>query len=327
MNELISVIVPIFNTEKYIEKSIRSILRQTYKELEIILVDDGSTDSCPQICDRFEKEDSRVKVIHKKNGGLSDARNVGMQHASGEYYVFVDSDDYIESDMIEQLYRRIIEDHSDMAMCDFAIVDEDGNLLKTKTTQVEDSVVDEERFWNEYYGVNHIYCVVAWNKLFRRRIFDTIRFDKGKIHEDEYIIHKIVSQCKRISFLKKKYYYYVRHANSIMGEKFSIKSLDYSEAFLNRSLYFRMNNQKKLAEVNLIGSIGAMQAGYRVLSMKDKQVRARLRQLHMQYRREYINIIKGKPSLRFAINGATFFIGIHFYNWTHTVFGLLHRTN
>lgn len=325
MNELISVIVPIYNVEKYLEKSIRSIMEQTYKELEIILVDDGSSDHCPQICDQFAKEDSRVQVIHKKNGGLSDARNKGIKHALGEYLVFIDSDDYIAPNMIEQLYQRIIWDHSDMALCNIAFVDEKGEFLQYDSSQVEDSVVDEEQFWREYYGDNHIYCVVAWNKLYSRRIFEGIQYEEGKKHEDEFIIHKIVSQCKRISFLKEKYYYYVKHPNSIMNNNFSVKNLDYSEAFFNRSRYFRKNKQQELAEVNLIGSIGAMQAGYRVLNKKDKLVRDRLRELHMQYRHEYIQLLKGKPSLRFVINGATFFMGIHFYNWTHAVSKVLFR--
>lgn len=316
---MISVIVPIYNVEKYLIKCIESIINQTYKNLEIILVDDGSPDNCPSICDEYAKKDDRIKVIHKENGGLSDARNVGIDASTGEYLAFVDSDDYISCDMLEKLYCRIVKDESDLAICNLNYVDESDRILDVGTIQVEDKLVDEIVFWNELYGVNYAYCVVAWNKLYRRKLFENVRYEKGRLHEDEYIIHQIVSQCNRISFLKDKCYNYLQRSDSIMGKSFSVKRLDFSEASIKRSLYFKKRRWQQLAELSLMRSIVDMQRGYQKLNMKDKLIKKRFKEIHKQYRQAYLKVAKGKPSLRFLINGMTFYLGIRFYNIIHSL--------
>lgn len=317
MSELITVIVPIYKVEKYLKKCVDSIRSQTYKNLEIILVDDGSPDNCPQMCDQYAKEDSRVKVIHKKNGGLSDARNSGIDIATGEYIAFVDSDDYISCDMIEKLYSRIIKDESDLVLCNIDFVDEAGNSIDMSTIQTDDKIIDEEKFWHEFYGVNYVYCVVAWNKLYRKKLFENVRYEKGRLHEDEYIIHKILSQCNKISFLKDVCYYYLQRADSIMGKNFSVRRLDGSEALINRSLYFKNKGKQHFAECSLIQSIGTMRQGFQELNMKDNKIKKRFQEIHRKYRKAYLKILKGRCSLRFALNGMTFFIGVRFYILTH----------
>ena len=144
--KLISVIVPVYNTEKYIEKCVMSILNQTYKNLEIILIDDGSTDNSPQICDSLAEKDNRITVIHQPNGGVSSARNIGLDNTHGDYITFVDSDDYIEPNMIEFLSENIGD--TNIAMCGYTSVEENGNLSPQENVTVTDGIISTDTFWN-----------------------------------------------------------------------------------------------------------------------------------------------------------------------------------
>lgn len=318
MSELISIIVPVYDVELYLEKCVKSIQNQTYTNLEIILVDDGSPDRCPEICDRLADCDSRIKVIHKENGGLSDARNAGLDIARGNYISFIDSDDYISEQMFEKLHHRIQEDCSDIAVCNIAYIDIDGNILDKRTNDVDEGCLDELQFWIELYGTNYTYCVVAWNKLYRKELFDDIRYDCGKIHEDELIIHKIINKCERISFLKEKMYFYLQRNQSIMGKPFSIKRLDGSEASIRRSIYFFERGWQTLAELALIRSIGVIMKGYDMPNHTEVSWKRRIKELHKQFRRAYIQICSNrKASFRFRINAFTFYLSPIVYKVTH----------
>ena len=191
MEDLISVIVPVYNVEQYLERCINSIVNQTYKNLEIILIDDGSTDSSGSICDTLCTSDNRILVIHQDNGGISCARNTGIDHSRGKYVTFVDSDDWIDIRMIEKLYSRIIKDNSQIAFCNFAYVDQQGNEYYDESDKT-DHILDENQFWHDYYLKKNDTCyIVSWAKLIRRDVFaNGIRFRVGKIHEDEFIIHE-----------------------------------------------------------------------------------------------------------------------------------------
>ena len=318
MNELISVIVPIYYVEKYLSKCVESIQRQTYQNIEIILVDDGSPDHCPGICDRFAKEDSRIKVIHKRNGGLSDARNAGIEVANGEYLFFMDSDDYIAPEMLERLHSRIIQDQSDMAICNINFVDENGESLSINTIQVENVTIEEPRFWRELYGINYTYCVVAWNKLYAKKLFKDVRYDVGKLHEDEFIIHKLVSKCEKISFLSEKLYYYLQREQSITNSKYTIRRMDVAEAVIQRSLYFQQRGWQDLAELALTRSIGFIMEGYNMPEHSEESWKWRIEELHKQFQAAYIKIALGKTaSLRFRINAFTFYLSPFAYKVTH----------
>lgn len=315
MNELISVIVPIYRVEKYLSKCVESIQQQTYKNIEIILVDDGSPDHCPQMCDRFAKEDPRIKAIHKSNGGLSDARNAGIEAANGEYLVFVDSDDYISDVMIERLYRRIIQDQSDMAICNIDFVDENGKSLGIDTIQVENTTVEEPQFWREMYGTNEVYgtsykfCVVAWNKLYARKLFQDVRYDVGKLHEDEFILHKLVSKCGKISFLSERLYCYRQREQSIMNSRYTIKRMDAAEARIQRSTYFWQRGWQNLAEMALTRSIWAIMKAYAMPEHRETAWKNRINELHKDFRAAYLQIASGKEaSLRFRVNYFPFYI-------------------
>lgn len=320
MNELISVIVPIYNVEKYLPKCIESIQRQTYQNLEIILVDDGSCDRCPGICDKFAKDDSRIKVIHKKNGGLSDARNMGIEVANGKYLAFVDSDDYISQDMIKKLYCAIIRDNSDMAICNIEYIDENNNPLNSNAIHVLDMTVEELGFWTKLYEGYYTYCVVAWNKLYSKNLFVNTRYDVGKLHEDEFIIHKLVSKCKKISFLSEKLYYYLQREQSITRSEYTIKRMDAAEALICRSIYFWQRGWQYFAELALTRSIGFIMKGYNMPEHSEECWKLRIEELHKIFREAYTKIASSKTaSLRFRVNAFTFYLSPFAYKVTHTV--------
>ena len=239
---LISVIVPIYNVERYLEKCIHSILNQTYQNLEIILVDDGSPDNCGAICDQYSDVEQRIKVIHKQNGGLSDARNKGIDASSGEFLVFVDSDDTILPEMIEKLYRRIVIDQSDMAFCGYKQVNQYGEFLSE--VALPDNVLTGFDALKVSYESQGVLYTITWNKLYKRHLFQSIRFPVGKYHEDEYTTYLILDQCRRISIIREALYIYYQRADSIMQEVYSVKRLDGIEASYERYIYYKKKGGK-----------------------------------------------------------------------------------
>ena len=238
MSELISVIVPVYKVEKYLSRCIESIINQTYKEMEIILVDDGSPDSCGEICDKYAAIDSRIKVFHKENGGLSDARNMGIMYALGKYLCFVDSDDYIERDTVEVLYNNLIDNHADISVCNYHMLDEKTGI-KDKEITINEGVWDRQTFWENYYSRNQLYCVIVCNKLFKRELFDGIEFPKGRISEDAWIMGDIIKKCTRIYASDRDCYtYFKREGGSIMTTSLLTSWLSAVEACIERMKLF-----------------------------------------------------------------------------------------
>ena len=185
MEELISVIVPIYKVEAYLERCIGSIVNQTYKNLEIILVDDGSPDSCPDICDAWKEKDDRIKVIHKKNGGLSDARNAGMQIMAGTYISYIDSDDWVANDMYEKMMYAIKKNDADICECQF---EKTAGIVKSNKEQQTDKVTILKKEEALKAVVEEKINPVVWNKIYKREIVDQLYFEKGKYNEDEFWI-------------------------------------------------------------------------------------------------------------------------------------------
>ena len=242
---MVSVIIPIYNVEKYLRQCVDSVISQTYRDLEIILVDDGSPDGCGSICDEYAVQDSRITVIHKENGGLSDARNAGLEIAKGEYIYFLDSDDYIKNDAIEKLVARIEEENADFVYFDAETLFED----------FEDENYNEEFIRSQYYRTSdgasvlashikheeYFSCVVL---LFLRTEFiknKKLNFYKGIIHEDELFTPFTFLKAERAAYLKEPLYIRRLRAGSIMSGKTSLKSMqglevcigEYYKAFLN----------------------------------------------------------------------------------------------
>ncbi|MDO5379590.1 MAG: glycosyltransferase [Acidaminococcaceae bacterium] len=227
----ISVIVPVYNVEKYLPKCVESIVNQTYKNLEIILVDDGSTDKSGEICDGYSLKDCRIKVIHKKNGGLSDARNVGLDICTGEYIGFVDSDDYIDKDMYRALYKFSEKNNLDVVMCGSYYVLE-NNILKSKS--FEPKVLDQKKeiikeiFINKYGGVSVSVC----NKLYKNTVLEGLKFEYGKTSEDVFFVLKWIEKTKCFGRISDNKYFYIQRKNSITNQrKFSNKLLDVVDGY------------------------------------------------------------------------------------------------
>ena len=235
MDSLISVIVPIYNVEDYLERCVDSIINQTYKNLEIILVDDGSPDNCPQMCDDYAKKDSRIKVVHKKNGGLSDARNAGMKVATGEYVSFIDSDDYVSLDFYETLFQTMIDNDSDIVEC---------SIVKFYENEKFDEYSDDQMIENfntvdgleELINENSFHQYV-WNKLYKSSIALDIPYEVSKLNEDDFWTYQIFGRAKRVTRLNRTLYYYFQRSSSIMGNGYNIRRLDEIEGKANRQKY------------------------------------------------------------------------------------------
>lgn len=227
MNDLISVIVPIYNVEKYLANCVESIIHQTYTNLEIILVNDGSLDRCGEIVDQYSKKDNRIKIIHKKNSGLADARNAGIDIAQGKYFMFVDSDDYISLDCIEYLYYSLVRTGSDISI---------GRL---KCTALLNEIARGQEKTNIIYGrfeaINQLlyanqYSVAAPGKLYSAPLFKKIRFPSGKLYEDTFTTYKVFLKANKIYYGDKLVYFYYHRPGSIMLSSFIPKRLHIIEA-------------------------------------------------------------------------------------------------
>ena len=233
----ISVIVPVYKVEPYLDKCISSIVNQTYKNLEIILVDDGSPDNCPAMCDAWADKDSRIRVIHKTNGGLSDARNAGMTVAIGELMAFVDSDDWIAPDMYEHLYRRLAEDNSDIAACGVQMIWE-AKTPSRALTREGNCVLNQEEAMRAIIEESWLKQPV-WYKLYKTALVRDILFPKGKYHEDVFWSYQAVGRAQKVSVSDRIGYYYLQRGDSIMGEGYSLKRLDAVEAKVQRCAYIQ----------------------------------------------------------------------------------------
>lgn len=289
-NNLISVIVPIYMVENYLKKCIDSILNQTYKNLEIILVDDGSKDSCANIVDEYEKIDSRIKVIHKINGGLSDARNVGIDESTGDIICFIDSDDYINENMIEVLYKNMINTDSDISICSYLKVNENSEVSNNLEKEIIKVYSSKEALSNLYDKELDIETVVAWNKLYRKKVWNNIRYPKGKIHEDEYVIHNLILNSNKIVYSNLKLYYYLQRESSITSV-FNYKRLDALNALKERIELFRNKNLFDLY------NLATYKYFYTVLFF-SKNIRKKDKQVKKQIKKEFFLALKNIYKLK-----------------------------
>lgn len=233
---LVSVIVPIYNVERYLEKCIDSIIAQSYQNLEIILCDDGSTDGCGAICDRYAGLDSRIRVVHKPNGGLSDARNAGIEIARGTWYVFIDSDDFITPDTIERMHTAAVSTDSQIAVCNMIhIYDDGGTEPFYRPAQEQTLLAGETRF-------ETLKQPSACNKLFRADLFEEVRFPKGKFYEDTFVYHILAHRAENIVLTGHDGYFYLSRQESILGQsRYTDRYFDRIEAAYERTKYLIMH--------------------------------------------------------------------------------------
>lgn len=285
MSDLISVIVPIYKVEEYLSRCVDSIINQTYKNLEIILVDDGSPDNCPKLCDDYAEKDSRVKVVHKKNGGLSDARNAGMEVATGEYISFIDSDDYIALDFFETLYNTMQAEKSDIVECSVVKFYDDNHFdeykddLSIKNMCTQDGLVS---LITENPFKQHV-----WNKLYKADLVLDVPYAVGNLNEDEFWTYQIFGRAKIVTRIYKTMYYYFQREGSIMGESYNLRRLDALEGKYNRQKYIESNFPEitRLSKIDFYAScIFAYQSVLKFMHGSDKR-KARL--IIKKYRKEY----------------------------------------
>lgn len=226
MQPQISVIVPVYNVEKYLDRCVQSIVDQTYTNLQIILVDDGSTDGCPAACDRWAQKDCRIRVIHKENGGLSDARNAGVAIATGEYIGFADSDDRLDLRFFEVLTEQLERTGSDICSCHAIAFSEDTmpiprDIGKTAVYTTEEAM---------HALITDRLPQTVWNKLYKRHLLEGIAFPVGKLHEDAFWSDQIIARAKRVAVVDFAGYHYFQRPDSIMGKGYSRSNLDGVEA-------------------------------------------------------------------------------------------------
>ncbi len=237
----ISVIVPVYKVEEYLRRCVDSILNQTFQDFELILVDDGSPDNCPQICDEYAQKDNRVFVIHKENGGLSDARNKGIdwafENSDSEWITFIDSDDWVYAQYLELLYKGVIENNCEISSCRYYSTK--GELPEEKGSEIK--ILFPEDFWTGF-GIN---AVAAWGKLYKKKLWENYRFPKGKIHEDQYTTYKLIFSTNKIFLVTKELYYYFSNEKGITKSKWSPQRMVVFDAKKEQISFFKKNRLDK----------------------------------------------------------------------------------
>lgn len=280
--ELISIIVPVYNAKNFLHMCVDSIIKQTYENLEILLVDDGSTDGSAAICDDLAEKDSRIKVFHQENVGISGARNVGISMAKGEYIAFVDSDDYVDSNMYEKMSTKMKEENCDLVICGYQKVDENNDYIENESP-IRNAILDSHEAVKQMQGKNGWYYVTVWNRLYSRKLFQNLKFPIGKKHEDLFLAQKILLASKKIATMTERFYFYRATENSIMTGKADIGRLDGVEA-----AYLNYRELESLGWTDLLP--GAFQIGRDHLEIMGRiQVSAKE---EMQRRREIIQMYR-----------------------------------
>lgn len=279
--QLISIIVPIYNVESYLIRCIDSLINQTYTNIEIILVDDGSPDKCPAICDSYVQIDNRIRVIHKANGGLSDARNAGIGVATGDLIAFVDSDDWVSPTYIDTMLKVMNDSDADIVECGFV-----------RTTGETDENANNNRSSRKTYTSSEALQLlikdcelhqIVWNKLYTRSVIADTLFEVGKYNEDEFWTYQIMARARRIVKIDDILYYYYQNTTSIMGQGYKIKRLDAIEAKVRRQKYIDHNYPElsDIAATNLMGSI--IYAGQMSIAHLDKKEKSKAIYLLKRY--------------------------------------------
>ena len=243
---MISVIIPIYNVSQYLSQCVDSVLTQSYQDLEIILVDDGSTDECPQMCDDYQEKDARVRVIHKKNGGLSDARNAGMKIASGEWTFFVDSDDWLDEEAIMNLYRFAIDKHCDVVQGNLYYAYEDHLLYRRASEKEQKQTVLSRHEVMRELIINDRVKNFAWGKLYKTNIIRDLEFPVGKFFEDSFWQHLVIDRVERYGIIDEPLCYYRQRGDSISGTP-SNRLNDLLEGNRERMSFIRDKNPEMLS--------------------------------------------------------------------------------
>ena len=298
----ISVIIPVYKVERYLDACVESVVGQTFTDLEIILVDDGSPDGCPQMCDAWAAKDPRIKVIHQRNGGLSAARNSGLDIATGAYIAFVDSDDRLEPEALQRALEAYHDGNADMIIFNLVCTDEDNTALKEPDyTFFQDEIITPDEFWQKLFALHGQgnYYVSAWNKLYKAEMFRNIRYAVGKRYEDMFILPSLIDQCERIKCLAYQGYRYTQRSGSIMSQGDSRNYLDHSEFLLEWTDYFTGKDDVLRAEGLLNDAIVNLSEKHRFdlsTTAQQKRYRAACRKCVKCY--QNLAKVTGKKSMK-----------------------------
>lgn len=267
--ELISVVVPVYNVERYLDKCIQSICAQSYIHLEIILCDDGSTDSSGTICDAWAEKDPRIRVIHKENGGLSSARNAGIEIATGSWYAFIDSDDFITADTLERMYSAATSNDCQMAVCNIVRIFDDGS------TEPFYCPVTDLKVYRGNERFETLKQPSVCNKLFKAELFMNLRFPKGKFYEDTFVYHVLTHRAQAIALTGHDGYYYLSRRESILGQaKYTDRYFDRIEAVYERVKYLIDHQVPHYAEEACESLYVDVRLGYQYIPYReDNQVK------------------------------------------------------
>lgn len=247
-DSMISIIVPVYNVEKYLDRCVQSILIQSFKRFELILVNDGSTDNSFEICQKYRKKDSRVILISQENKGLSAARNTGLNNAHGDYICFIDSDDFIEKDYLKLLLNNLKSNNADISMCEYFLSNEKGKKYSiVKFNEPKNiSILSGKNTFNYFYEDNCVPNVVAWNKLYKASLFKELRYKEGYYFEDEFIARPLFYAAKRVSFLREPLYNYVQRSGSIMDSAWNLKKYEDRQLMYEERIDYFKNNDRRL---------------------------------------------------------------------------------
>lgn len=292
--EKISVIVPIYNVEKYLRKCIKSIINQTYQNLEIILVDDGATDNSGEICEEYAKKDNRIKVIHKVNGGLSDARNAGIEVATGDYIGFVDSDDYIAEDMYQYLLDLLLLNQADISICGYELVEEN------KIQNIKKIIADRKEIWDSKKAIIELLKQekvhdYAWNKLYKKQLFDQVKYPYGRKMEDLGTTYQLFELSNYIVLGNQKKYFYLQREGSIVNQKNFELYRDKYELTVERYQFFKKRYPDMIEnDIDMLDKI------LRLYQIKDKRLKEYIRNNEIESL--YYQIRTDKPLLMKKIN-------------------------
>lgn len=292
-NDLISIIVPVYKVEKYLDKCINSLVSQTYKNLEIILVDDGSPDNCPQICDEWAKKDNRVKVIHKENGGQGSARNSALDILSGNYICFVDSDDWVDENYIELLYSSMVEFNADISICGLKEIFENTKKVKIHTVVSDTKFIDANNLFQNAYTNQNTYCLGPCNKLYKSFIFKDLRFPKIRMYEDSAIYLNIFQKAQKIVLIPNApYNYLIRKSSTMHNELTPSRSESMFAQNDVRLKFLKDNNYIDLIPYEVTRCLHNCYGQY--ISTKDKDLKKTIKSKYLNYLSTYKNYISFK---------------------------------
>ena len=275
MKPLISIIVPVYNVQDYVLKCLESLIKQSYSNIEIIVVDDGATDQSGKICDEYAKKDERVRVFHKKNGGLSSARNYGIKKAKGEYICLVDSDDYVKGDFVEKMVKAILEKNADIAVCGYNHEIPKAEILTGKEATMRLLIKQNNME------------IIAWNKIYKRELFDDVSYPEGMNYEDNLTTYKLLSKADKVVYIAKSLYVYVERAGSITKDDKKEEKLKYREMAAKEAVSY-FTGQKDLRQAAEIAVLTAK------LAWVDFAISGDVEKKHLKDGIEWINNNKQK---------------------------------